>query len=80
MEDGLLTVTYNRRGAMPLGKGVRYRFVKGTHERLAFRGDKVIEAKNTDTGATHTEAEFAADREKKEKAKGQKKHLMGSKD
>lgn len=33
--------------------------------RLAFKGSKVIEAKNMKTGATHTPAEFAADRKKK---------------
>lgn len=41
---------------MPLGKGVRYR-VKHTPKgnvRLAFKGDKVVEAKNLKTGATHT--------------------------
>jgi hypothetical protein len=32
--------------------------------RLAFRGKNVIEAKNMKTGATHTPAEFAADRAK----------------
>ncbi len=52
---------------MPL-KGVRYRFKKGTHIRLAFRGKKkVVEAKNIDTGATHTPAEFARDRKPKGK-------------
>ena len=51
---------------MPL-KNVRYR-VKETPQgpvRLAFRGQKVVEAKNLRTKATHTEAEFAADRKKK---------------
>lgn len=50
---------------MPLGPGVRYRYKRGTKIRLAFRGGKVIEAKNMDTGATHTPSEFAADRKKK---------------
>lgn len=45
---------------MPLGKGVRYR-MKGD-VRLAFKGGKVIEAKNMETGSMHTEAEFARDR------------------
>lgn len=45
---------------MPLGKDVRYRR-KGA-VRLAFRGNKVIEAKNMKTGKIHTPAEFAADR------------------
>jgi hypothetical protein len=30
--------------------------------RLAFKGNKVIEAKNMETGAMHTPAEFARDR------------------
>ena len=51
---------------MPL-TGARYR-VKTTESgkkvRLAFKGSKVIEAKNLKTGATHTPAEFAADRRK----------------
>lgn len=53
---------------MPL-KGVRYR-TKETSKgpvRLAFRGNKVVEAKNTKTGATHTPEEFAADRKKKKR-------------
>ena len=48
---------------MPL-KGVRYRSTptsKG-NVRLAFRGTKVVEAKNMKSGATHTPAEFAKDR------------------
>lgn len=47
---------------MPLGEGVRYRYKKGTHTRLAFKGNSVVEAKNMKTGATHTPAEFARDR------------------
>lgn len=41
---------------MPLGPGVRYR-VKKTPKgnvRLAFRGNKVVEAKNMKTGKLHT--------------------------
>ena len=49
---------------MPL-KGVRYRYRKGTDIRLAFRGNKVVEAKNMKTGATHTPAEFAQDERKR---------------
>lgn len=50
---------------MPLGPGVRYRFRPGTDIRLAFApGGDVVEAKNTKTGATHTPAEFAADKKK----------------
>jgi len=51
---------------MPL-KGARYRMKRlkgGGYERLAFKGNKVVEAKNMKTGATHTPAEFAADRAK----------------
>ena len=54
---------------MPLSQSVRYR-VKTTDSgkkiRLAFTKDgMVIEAKNLDTGATHTPAEFAQDRKRK---------------
>jgi hypothetical protein len=50
---------------MPLS-GVRYRVVKrgGKRIRLAFRGNTVVEAKNLETGAIHTEAEFRRDRKK----------------
>lgn len=47
---------------MPLGPGVKYRYAPGGKVRLAFRGGKVIEAKNMKTGKTHTPAEFKADR------------------
>ncbi len=54
---------------MPLGKGVRYRVKTtkgGKKVRLAFApGGKVIEAKNLESGATHTPAEFKADRKRK---------------
>jgi hypothetical protein len=49
---------------MPL-KGVRYVVTTkpgGTKVRLAYRGNTVVEAKNLETGATHTPEEFAADR------------------
>lgn len=49
---------------MPLGKNVKYRYKKGTNIRLAFKGGKVIEAKNMKTGDVHTPAEFAKDRAK----------------
>jgi len=49
---------------MPLA-GARYRFKPGTNIRLAFKGNKVVEAKNMKTGATHTPSEFAKDRKKK---------------
>ena len=60
---------------MPLGSDVRYRFKKGTHTRLAFRGNDVVEAKNMKTGATHTPAEFEEDKEKKAKKKGENEAL-----
>lgn len=47
---------------MPLGKGVRYRYKKGSNVRLAFKGNRVVEAKNMASGATHTPKEFARDR------------------
>ena len=53
---------------MPL-KGARYRYKKGSNVRLGFRGHTVVEAKNTDTGATHTPGEFAADRKHQAMAK-----------
>ena len=53
---------------MPL-KGVRYRHKKGSSVRLAFRGNTVVEAKNTETGATHTPGEFAVDRQHQAMAK-----------
>lgn len=60
---------------MPI-KGARYRMKKtksGKKVRLAFKGDgEVVEAKNMETGATHTPAEFAEDK-KKRKKKGKKK-------
>lgn len=52
---------------MPLGGNVRYRYKKGTNVRLAFRGNEVVEAKNTETGETHTPHEFAADKKKRKK-------------
>ena len=52
---------------MPL-KGARYRVkttASGKKVRLAFKGkDRVVEAKNLATGATHTPAEFKAGRSK----------------
>jgi len=56
-------------------KGVRYRAVQTPKGpvRLAFRGGKgdsggkVVEAKNLRSGATHTPAEFKADRAKAKK-------------
>ena len=55
---------------MPLPKGTRFR-VRTTKSdkriRLAFKGGKVIEAKNIDSGKTHTPREFAADRRRRRK-------------
>lgn len=61
---------------MPL-KNVRYRAVRTPKGpvRLAFRGGKgdaggtVVEAKNLQSGATHTPADFARDRAKAKKGK-----------
>lgn len=50
---------------MPLGPGIRYRYKPGTKMRLAFKGNQVVEAKNMKTGATHTPAEFAADKKRR---------------
>lgn len=51
---------------MPI-KGAKYRVAQTPKGpvRLAFKGDQVVEAKNLKSGATHTPAEFAADRKKK---------------
>lgn len=59
---------------MPL-KGVKYRTVPSSKGpvRLAFNSSgTVVEAKNTKSGATHTPAEFAADR-KRARTNGAKK-------
>ena len=59
---------------MPL-KGVRYRVkttAGGKKVRLAFKGNKVAETKNLETGATHTPKEFAADKKKGGKRKKRK--------
>ena len=55
---------------MPLGPGVKYRYKRGTNIRLAFKRGQVIEAKNTETGATHTPGEFAADRKRRKRKFG----------
>lgn len=57
---------------MPLGPGVKYR-VKQTSKgpvRLAFKGDKVVEAKNMKTGAMHTMMTEHFKKKAKGKAKG----------
>lgn len=56
---------------MPV-RGARYRVKTtkgGKKVRLAFRGKKVVEAKNLKTGKIHTEAEFKADRAKRRRKK-----------
>lgn len=55
---------------MPLPKGTRFRvktMPSGKKVRLAFRKgtNAVIETKNLRTGATHTMAEFAKERQRK---------------
>lgn len=59
---------------MPLPEGTRFR-VKTTKTgkkiRLAFNNG-VIEAKNLETGATHTPAEFAAERRRRAKKRVRK--------
>jgi len=55
---------------MPI-PGARYRMVK-THKgmvRLAFKGNKVVEAKNMRTGKIHTPEEFRADMRKSKRKK-----------
>jgi len=55
---------------MPLPKGTRFRVKttkSGKRIRLAFKGGKVIEAKNIDSGATHTPREFRADRRRRKR-------------
>jgi hypothetical protein len=69
--SGLLTPTYTRSRKMPI-PGARYRTQttkSGDKVRLAFRDGEVVEAKNIDTGATHTPREFSAERaRRREKA------------
>lgn len=60
---------------MPLS-GARYRVKttkSGKKVRLAFKKGEVVEAKNLDTGATHTPAEFKADKKKRAAKKKAKK-------
>lgn len=57
---------------MPI-KGAKYRVTttkSGKKVRLAFKGGKVVEAKNIKTGATHTPAEFKADKKKRQTSDG----------
>lgn len=60
---------------MPLGKGVRYRYKRGTKIRLAFKGKQIIEAKNMESGKIHTPAEFAADRKRIRRNKDKKRRF-----
>jgi len=58
---------------MPLKGRVRYRVKTtrgGKKVRLAFRGGKVVEAKNLKSGAVHTEGEFRRDRARRRRKKG----------
>lgn len=60
---------------MPTIKGANYNVkhtTKGKRVRLAWMGGTVIEAKNLDTGAKHTQAEFAADRARASKKLGKR--------
>ena len=53
---------------MPLGPDVRYRMKPmqgGGYEQLAFKGNRVVEAKNMKTGSVHTPEEFRADQKRK---------------
>lgn len=61
---------------MPI-KGARYRVKTtktGKKVRLAFKGGdgEVVEAKNLESGETHTPEEFAADKKRRKKKKGKK--------
>lgn len=61
---------------MPI-KGAKYR-VKTTKSgkkiRLAFKKGEVVEAKNLESGATHTPKEFKADKKKRQTSDGYMKH------
>ena len=59
---------------MPVPKNTRYRMTDAG-VRLAFApgSGRVVEARNMDSGATHTPAEFAADRKKKVAAESNKR-------
>jgi len=58
---------------MPIS-GARYAMKKTPKGmvRLAFKGGKVVEAKNMKTGKVHTQAEFKADAKKAIKNKSKK--------
>jgi hypothetical protein len=61
---------------MPLGKGVRYRYKKGTKIRLAFKDDEVIEAKNMESGETHTKEEFSQDKRRRAKRQKRRRNVI----
>lgn len=64
---------------MPI-EDARYRVTttkSGKKVRLAFKDGEVVEAKNLDSGAMHTPAEFKADR-KARKKKAKKRSLPWS--
>ena len=57
---------------MPIKGNVRYRVKttkSGKKVRLAFKGNKVVETKNLETGKMHTQAEFKRDKKKKSRKK-----------
>jgi len=61
---------------MPI-RGARYRVMttkSGKKVRLAFKNGEVEEAKNLETGATHTPKEFAADRKRQRAGRRQVVH------
>ena len=57
---------------MPMPRGTRFRYKKGTNIRLAFapgapkKGATPVEAENMQTGAIHTAEEFRADKAKRQ--------------
>ncbi len=66
---------------MPI-PGARFRVKTtktGKRVRLAFKGGKVVEAKNIDTGDVHTPADFARDRKRRSKKRAKKVRRVGMK-
>lgn len=66
---------------MPI-KGARYRVTTtatGKKVRLAFKGNKVVEAKNLKTGDTHTQAEFKKDSLSRVKSRNKTRQKFQSK-
>jgi hypothetical protein len=63
---------------MPIPGGARYRMRPmkgGGYERLAFQGNNIVETKNMKSGATHTPAEFAADRNKRRQTRSSARRM-----